>query len=100
MASSKSLIRDTVKRRLAAAKAAKGYTWDDIAKAMTDCGMPMSSGNLMTKNSRGMLKATEWVLIMRVLGLRFIDLSDLEIPGLAEVVKELTQQMKHRGGQD
>ena len=42
----------------------------------------------MAKMSRGGLKATEMVLIMRLLGNRFIDLSDVERSGLSEALRE------------
>ena len=82
MGSARNSPEELLKRKLAAAKAARGYSWDDLAEIMTVCGMPISSGSLMAKSSRGAFKASELAVLMRALGLRFIDLSDLEIPGI------------------
>jgi hypothetical protein len=81
-------LQEALRRKLASAKAAQGYTWKDIAQIMTSCGVPVRANNLMAKMSRGGLKATEMVLIMRLLGNRFIDLSDVDVPGLSEALRE------------
>jgi len=82
-------LQDTLKRKVAAAKAARGYSWQDIAAIMTRCGVPISANHLMAKMSRGSFKATEFILLMRALGLRFVDLCDVEVPGLPEAIREL-----------
>lgn len=78
----------TLNRKIRAAKAAKGYSWNDIALMMTRCGMPINASNLMAKMSRSTIRATELVLIMRLLGLRFIDLSDVEVPDIEAALRE------------
>ena len=82
-------LQETLKRKVAAAKAAKGYSWNDIAAVMTRCGSPITANNLMAKMSRGGIKATELVLIMRLLGHRFIDLSDVDIPSLDGAIRDI-----------
>ncbi len=49
---------------------------------------------MMAKMSRGAIRATELVLIMRLLGLRFIDLSDVEVPNIDAALRE---RDRHRG---
>ena len=88
MAALSDSLGTALKRKIGAAKAAKGYTWKDIASMMTRCGMPINASNLMAKMSRGAIRATELVLIMRLLGLRFIDLSDVEVPNIDAALHE------------
>jgi len=82
-------LQDTLKRKLAVAKAARGYSWQDIAAIMTRCGVPISANHLMAKMSRGSFKATEFLLLMRLLGMHSIELGDVEIPELDEALLEL-----------
>jgi len=88
MAALRDSLGTTLKRKIGAAKAAKGYSWKDIAFMMTRCGMPINASNLMTKMSRSTIRATELVLIMRLLGLHFIDLSDVEVPNIEAALRE------------
>jgi hypothetical protein len=82
-------LQDMLKRKVAAAKAARGYSWQDIARIMNRCGMPISANHLAAKMSRGSFKATELVLLLRALGIRFLDLCDVEVAGLEEAVREI-----------
>jgi hypothetical protein len=66
-----------LKRLVKTAKASKDLDWDGVAALMTDAGMPISGNHLAVKVSRGTLKATEFLCLMRVLGHSFIDLSSI-----------------------
>ncbi len=79
MSATSVLLSDAVRRKLAAAKAEKGLSWPALAQQMSAHGMPTTAQRLMAKNSRGAFKATELILLMRILGKRFIDLSDVDL---------------------
>lgn len=67
-----------VSRMIKAAKASKGLDWTEISEKLKEMDVHISPNNLAVKVSRGTLKATEFVCLMRVLGSAFIDLSTLK----------------------
>lgn len=56
-----------LKRALAAARAAKGMSWSQVADALAGRGLSVSPGNLMTKFSRWSFTAGELVALRGVL---------------------------------
>lgn len=71
---------DVVKRLVKAAKASKGMDWDKLAESMRGMGIDISANHLAVKVSRGTLRATELICLMRATGHAFIDLSALPPP--------------------
>jgi hypothetical protein len=61
-------IDQSLRRTIATARAAKGWTWDDVALALAERGWEVTPGNLMTKFSRMAFRADELVLVLTVLG--------------------------------
>ena len=80
--------------KLAAAKAANGLTWQHISLAMAQCGIRLSPTNLMSKQSRGSFKANELIVLLRLLEVNTLDLSDIDIDGLAQA-KAALQALKN-----
>ena len=71
---------DVVKRLVKSAKASKGMGWDELSEAMRKMGLDISANHLAVKVSRGTLRATELICLMRATGHAFIDLSALPPP--------------------
>jgi hypothetical protein len=82
-------LRAFVKRRLSTAKAAKGWTWDDLSFLVESLGGHQSATTLTTKHSRGSFRAQDFVLMLRAMGVRFLDLSELDVAGLDEAVRKV-----------
>lgn len=80
---SKSPIAGALERKIAAAKAAKGVTWQHISDAMKACGFELSSTNLMTKQHRNSFRADELIVLLRLLEVNTLELSDIDVDGLA-----------------
>jgi hypothetical protein len=89
MAIKQDALRAFVKRKLSTAKASKGWTWDDISALIEELGGHQSGTTLTTKHSRGSFRAQDFLLMLRALGVRFIDLSDLDVTGLDEAVRKV-----------
>lgn len=51
-----------------------GLSWADVSERLSRHGLTISPANLMTKHSRGSFRATEFVHLMVVLGVRRLDL--------------------------
>lgn len=82
MASLRNPIQELVRRKIAAAKAARDLSWEELAQLMTRHGMPTNANRLTAKNSRGSFKASEFIVLLRLLGARFIDLSDVDLSAI------------------
>jgi hypothetical protein len=61
-------LAEHVRRTLSSARAAKGWSWDAVASALSARGWNITPGNLMTRHSRGAFRADELLLLMEVLG--------------------------------
>lgn len=77
-----------MQRKIAAAKASCGYTWQQISVALSECDIALSPTNLMSKQSRCSFKAKELIVLLRMLEVESLDLSDVEVAGL-ERAKEV-----------
>ena len=63
-----------LRRTLSSARAAKGYSWEDVSLALAARGWNITAINLMTRYSRVSFRANEWFLIMDVLEVRSIEI--------------------------
>lgn len=89
-------LRAFVKRKVSTAKAAKGWTWDDLSLLIETLGGHQSATTLTTKHSRGSFRTQDFLLMLRAMGVRFIDLSDLDIAGLDEAVRKVEARKRMR----
>jgi len=62
-------LDDYLRRTISAAKAVKGYSWEEVARQVQARGWKITPGNLMTRHSRGAFRADELLLLMDVLGM-------------------------------
>ena len=62
-------LDDYLRRTISAARAAKGYSWEEVARQVQARGWKITPGNLMTRHSRGAFRADELLLLMDVLGM-------------------------------
>ena len=67
-------LDEHLRRTLSSARAAKGYSWEDVSQALGARGWNITPSNLMTRHSRGAFRADEWLLIMDVLEVRSIEI--------------------------
>ncbi len=88
------IARDYTKRQLASARAQKGWSWTDISALLDELGIDQTSNNLTTKHSRGAFKAADFLLMLRAMGVLYLDLSQLEIPGLDKAIQEMEKKRK------
>lgn len=65
-------LDDYLRRTLSAARAAKGYSWEEVSRRLAEKGWEITPGNLMTRHSRGAFRADELLLLMEVLGISAI----------------------------
>lgn len=65
-------IDKSLRRLIASARASKGMSWEDVAKAVSELGWDISAGNLMTRNSRMAFRADELIVLLSVLGVNEI----------------------------
>lgn len=79
----------SMQRKIAAAKAARGLTWGQIAAALYECGVRLTATNLMSKQSRCSFRAKELIILLRVLEIQSLDLSDIAVEGLEEARRAL-----------
>lgn len=63
-------IDDGLRRTLSAARAARGWSWDDVAREVAKRGWTITPGNLMTRHSRMSFRADELILLLDVMGVR------------------------------
>lgn len=84
MAHSRDPIVISMQRKIAAAKAARGLTWGQIAAALNQCGLRVTATNLMSKQSRCSFRAKELIILLRVLGIDLLDLRDVTVDGLED----------------
>lgn len=82
-------VQDFVKRRLSAAKANKGWSWPDLSRLLNEFQAEQSGSTLTTKHSRGAFRVQDYVLMMKALGVRQIDLSELDIDGLDAAIAKV-----------
>lgn len=61
-------IDEHLRRTLSSARAARGLSWEDLARELGKRGWVITPGNLMTRHSRCAFRADEYVLLMDVLG--------------------------------
>lgn len=87
-------IKDFIQKKVSVAKAAKGWGWEEISQVYAALGEEQSPNNLASKNSRGALKAQDFLLLLKALGVRFLDLSELSLPQLDEAVKVVEKKKK------
>lgn len=71
-------LDNQIRRMISSARAAKGYTWEDLAKELQIKGWDITAGNLMTRHSRCAFRADEVMLIMNVLGVQKVDVPSIE----------------------
>ncbi|MEO5625173.1 MAG: DUF6471 domain-containing protein [Dokdonella sp.] len=96
MAIKQDSLRAFVKRKISTAKASKGWTWDDLSALIEELGGNQSATTLTTKHSRGSFRAQDFLLLLRAMGVRFIDLSDLDVAGLDEAVRKVDARKRAR----
>jgi hypothetical protein len=70
-------LDDHLRRTLSSARAAKGYSWENVSQALAARGWNITPANLMTRHSRGAFRANEWLLIMDVLEVRSIEVPSI-----------------------
>lgn len=61
-------IDQGLRRLVASARASRGMSWEQVAKALAERGWEISPGNLMTRHSRMAFRADEMLLLLDVLG--------------------------------
>src|SRR5205807_1346699 len=86
MAMDQDSLRAFVKRKLSAAKANKGWTWRDVSLLYEALGARQTPTTLTTKHSRGSFRAQDFLLMLRGMGVRSLDLSELDVNGLDDAV--------------
>jgi hypothetical protein len=96
MALKDAAIKEFLRRKLNMAKAAKGWTWEDISALYEALGSRQTSTTLTTKHSRGSFRAADMLLMLRAMGVRHIEMSDLDIPGLDEALKKIEARKRRR----
>lgn len=62
-----SSIDESLRRLINSARAAKGWTWEDVAQAVQAKGWDITAGNLMTRHSRMSFRADEWLVLLAAL---------------------------------
>lgn len=72
-------IDEALRRSLSAARATKGWSWDDVAREVQARGWDITPGNLMTRQSRMSFRGDELVLLLDVLGVR-----EISVPALLQ----------------
>ncbi len=90
------LAKDQVRRALTAAKNGKHWGWQEVSELLTELGIDQTANNLTTKQSRGAFKAADFLLLLRSMGVTQLDLSQLEIPGLAPATRKVEANKKAR----
>lgn len=65
-------IDRSLRRLIATARASKGMSWEEVAKAVSAQGWEISAGNLMTRHSRMAFRADELMVLLWVLGVKEI----------------------------
>lgn len=90
------LAKDQVRRALTAAKNDKRWGWQEVSELLTELGIDQTPNNLTTKQSRGAFKASDFLLLLRSMGVTQLDLSGLEIPGLAPATRKVEANKKAR----
>ena len=70
------VLDDHLRRTVSSARAAKGYSWEEVSRRLSERGWEITPGNLMTRHSRGAFRADEMLLLMAVL-----DIPSLTAPG-------------------
>lgn len=91
MASNPDQVRDYAKRRLSAARASKNLSWSELSRAMQELGFDVTDSTLTTRHSRGTFKAIEFLALLRIMGVRFLDLSELDLDGLDEAIRKAAE---------
>lgn len=61
-----------IRRTISSARAAKGYSWEEVSRQLARRGWIITPGNLMTRYSRCAFRADEYILLMDVLGVSTI----------------------------
>lgn len=61
------VLDDHLRRTVSSARAAKGYSWEEVSRRLSERGWEITPGNLMTRHSRGAFRADEMLLLMAVL---------------------------------
>ena len=61
------VLDDHLRRTVSSARAAKGYSWEEVSRRLSEHGWEITPGNLMTRHSRGAFRADEMLLLMAVL---------------------------------
>jgi nicotinamidase-related amidase len=89
MAMDQESLRAFVKRKLSAAKANKGWTWRDVSLLYEALGARQTPTTLTTKHSRGSFRAQDFLLMLRGMGVRSLDLSELDVNGLDDAVRRI-----------
>ena len=74
-------IDQGLRRLVASARAARGMSWEQVAKAVGERGWEISAGNLMTRHSRMAFRADEMMLLLDVLGVRELP---IQVPQLIQ----------------
>jgi nicotinamidase-related amidase len=82
-------LKAFVRRKLSAAKANKGWTWSDVSLLYEALGARQTETTLTTKHSRGSFRAQDFLLMLRGMGVRSLDLSDLDVNGLDEAIRRI-----------
>lgn len=90
------LAKEHVRTALTAAKNGKHWGWQEVSEMLTELGIEQTPNNLTTKQSRGAFKAADFLVMLRSMGVLYLDLSTLEIPGLAAAAKKVEAQKKAR----
>lgn len=60
-------VDEYIRCTLSSARAAKGYSWEDVSRKVAEMGWKISPGNLMTRYSRCSFRADELLLLMKAL---------------------------------
>lgn len=89
------LAKDQVRKALTAAKNDKRWGWQEVSELLTELGIEQTPNNLTTRQSRGAFKASDF-LLLRSMGVTHLDLSALEIPGLAPATIKVEANKKAR----
>jgi hypothetical protein len=92
MNTSEKIARDCARRAVAASRAEQGWSWNDLSEVLRSLGMDQTPNNLSTKHSRGAYRVAEFLIILRALGVQYLDLTKVQVPGL----KDAVAQMKRR----
>lgn len=90
------LAKEQVRKALTAAKNDKHWGWQEVSELLTELGIEQTPNNLTTRQSRGAFKASDFLLLLRSMGVTHLDLSALEIPGLVPATIKVEANKKAR----